>query len=473
MSLPDLELCRTLCSHVADAVTALPDKRRAAGCDATIAVAKALARHKNDAALAQQACRALANVASGDAACKAKLLSDGSLEAVATAYAQHVDAAAATFQATRVLANMACGDRACKGAVLRCDGVSLVTTALAVHAADGAVVNAAVACVANLAADDATRAAVTEARGAQMVSDALARHRAAAEAGDVDWSAGLATHCARALANLGAGEPASLQEVQRCGAGEAVASCLRQHGADAMELAAWGCRLLANVSANETGEAQLMRANAPMLVAGLLSAHGGSASVQAEGLACLSNLAAAADPACRGAVVDAGGAAAAVAALEALPRVAPVCEQAMALLSNLARGDARCQAAALQARAPAVVVQRMRANVAATGVQRFGCRLLAALAGGTAASREALVQAGALVAVCRGLDHHLQASQLQSEGCLCLTLIAGGDDACLAALRNSDAANVLKRALKAHPDHANIRETASIFKDALGPPARR
>ena len=52
VSLSDLELCRTLCSHIANAVTALPDKRRAAGADATTAVTKALAKHKSDAALA-------------------------------------------------------------------------------------------------------------------------------------------------------------------------------------------------------------------------------------------------------------------------------------------------------------------------------------------------------------------------------------------------------------------------------------
>ena len=208
------------------------------------------------------------------------------------------------------------------------------------------------------------------------------------------------------------------QAVVNAGGVAAVVAAMRQHRKDAA-VQRYGCAALCNlvygdaacVQAVVDGVQADVDGGGVAAVVAAMRQHKADAALQRDGCFALANLAIIGGAACKQAIVDGGGVAVLVAAMGRHTANAEVqrwgcgalCELAdgCGALQDLAYDDAACKQAVVDGGGVAAVVAAMERNTADARLQENRCSALRNLANGDAACKHAVMGAGGLAALVR------------------------------------------------------------------------
>lgn len=314
------------------------------------AAVKALKALPGQRAVEMQALRLLANISSGDDACKQSVLGAGGIvEAVRMVEETVAKASGATLvvqQGLRTVANLACGSPQVKQALLDAQAAPAVRKAMEKLAKDGETQRFGCAAFANLAGGESVelgRVAMRDAGGVACVVKAM-RH--------FGQQPGVLAQAARALANLAMGDEACVRAV-RVGAAAWEEAVIEMGGAPSvatamasfpkqLEVVAWSLRTMTCVAALDP-EAVRSCGGVRATVRAMTS-HPTEEGVIAEALAMLATMAAADQSTKEGqraltAVVDSGAAGTVVGALKRFGETLEVQEQGVTVLRFLVCGQ--------------------------------------------------------------------------------------------------------------------------------------
>lgn len=210
----------------------------AGGVEAVVAAMRG--EWRTAAAVAEEGCAFLRNLAAGDTGCRKQLVSSGGVEAVVGAMRALPDEVELACEACLTIANLAAGDAHCAQAVLRCNGVRAVLDAIKAHPAEPRLAARGAWALRNLAASEETawvRRVLTEEDAIGEVVAAMGAHLSVEEVQQIACGA---------LRNIAADNPVAAAAIVSSGGLEALRAALgAQRGSGAVQLQ--GCAALRNL----------------------------------------------------------------------------------------------------------------------------------------------------------------------------------------------------------------------------------